>query len=97
MERFFKDPQTIACKREGPLGLYMDELAQRFVEKGYSHSYTRRQLQLASEFGRWVQRQNVALVELRNDQPQRFLRYRARFRKPREGDFAAWLYRPALY
>ena len=40
MERFFKDPQTIACKREGPLGLYMDELAQRFVEKGYSHSYT---------------------------------------------------------
>jgi len=89
MERFFKDPQTIACKREGPLGLYMDELAQRFVEKGYSHSYTRRQLQLASEFGRWVQRQNVALVELRNDQPQRFLRYRARFRKPREGDLAA--------
>jgi integrase/recombinase XerD len=89
MERFFKDPHAILCKRKGPLGLYMDELAQHFAEKGYSYGYVRRQLRLASEFGSWVQRQNVALAELGSDHPQKFLRYRARFRKPWKGDLAA--------
>lgn len=89
MERFFKDPHIIARKREGPLGLYIDELAQHFAEKGYSRSYARRQLQLADEFGRWLQRHTVAPADLKAEQPRSFLRYRARFRKPRQGDLAA--------
>jgi integrase/recombinase XerD len=89
MERFFKNPETIICKREGPLGLYMDELAQHFADAGYSRSYGRRQLQLAGEFSRWLQRHNVSMVDLKPDQVEKFLRYRALSRKPREGDVAA--------
>ena len=89
MERFFKDPETIVCKRKGPLGLYMDELAQHFADAGYSCSYGRRQLQLADEFSRWLQRHNVAITNLKPDQVEKFLRYRARSRKPRKGDVAA--------
>jgi hypothetical protein len=89
MERFFKDAGAIACKREGPLGLYMDELTQHFADAGYSRSYGRRQLQMAGEFSRWLQRHDVAIADLKPDQVEKFLRYRALSRKPREGDVAA--------
>ena len=35
MERFFSWRRTITFNREGPLGLFMDELAQHFVDGGY--------------------------------------------------------------
>ena len=53
MERFFKDPHTLHCKRQGPFGLYIDEFAQQLSEQSYSRQYACRKLQLVAELSHW--------------------------------------------
>jgi hypothetical protein len=49
MERFFTHAETLSSKREGPLGLYIDEFAEQLSQQGYSRQYARRRLQLVAE------------------------------------------------
>ena len=83
MERFFSWPQTIAFNREGPLGSFMDELAQHFIDGGYTGAYAADQLRIAAEFSHWLSRQRVTTHEIQPDHVQRFLRHRARTKVPR--------------
>jgi hypothetical protein len=46
VEHFFKDPDTLRQKRQGPLGRYIDEFAKQLSEQGYSQHYACRKLQL---------------------------------------------------
>jgi hypothetical protein len=42
MERFFRNPQTIRQKRQGPLGAYIDDFAQLLSDQGYTRECARR-------------------------------------------------------
>jgi len=88
MERFFKNPHTLSCKREGPLGLYIDEFAQQLSEQGYSRLYGRRQLQLAAKLSRWLGRKNLAVADLKVADLESYLKCRSRRVRVRRGDAA---------
>jgi integrase/recombinase XerD len=83
MERFFSWRRTIAFNREGPLGPFMDELAQHFVDGGYCRCYVVDQLRIAAEFSHWLLRRRVTAPEIEPDHVERFLRHRARTKVPR--------------
>lgn len=88
MERFFNDAHTIARKRSSPLGPYLDRLAQHLAEAGYGHLYSRRKLQLAAEFGQWLERNAVPFAKIAPEHLARFLRQRYRSRARHFGDRA---------
>ena len=88
MERFFNDPHTIARKRSGRLGPCLDRLAQHFANFGYRRLYGRRQLQLAAEFGQWLERHRVPLAQVGSEHPTWFLRERYRSKARHRGDGA---------
>ena len=88
MERFFTHPETLLSKREGPLGLYIDELAEQLSQQGYSRQWARRRLQLVAELSHWLRRQNLAAADLSLTHLENFLRFRARSRRRRPDDAA---------
>jgi len=88
MERFFTHPKTLLSKREGPLGLYIDELAEQLSQQGYSRQWARRRLQLVAELSHWLRRQNLAAADLSLTHLENFLRFRARSRRRRPDDAA---------
>ena len=88
LERFFKNPHTLSCKREGTLGRYIDEFAQQLSEQGYSRQYGRRQLQLAAKLSRWLGKKNLAVADLKVADLENYLKYRSRLVRIRRGDAA---------
>lgn len=88
MKQLFKSPRAVAFKCEGPLGFCMQEFTQHLVDGGYCRWSCRRQLQLASEFSKWLHQRDVAIRNLTPAHADRFLRHRARSKKPRRGDSA---------
>jgi integrase/recombinase XerD len=88
LERFFKNPHTLSCRREDPLGHYLDEFAQRLSEKGYSWLYGRRQLQLAAELSHWLRKKDLAVADLKVADLEKYLKYRSRSVRVRRGDAA---------
>jgi site-specific recombinase XerD len=88
MERFFNDAHTIARKRRSPLGPYLDRLAQHFADSGYRCLYSRRQLQLAAEFGQWLERRRVPFAKIESEHTNGFLRQRYRSKARHFGDRA---------
>lgn len=88
MERFFSDAHTIARKRRSPLGPYLDRLAQHFADAGYRRLYSRRQLQLAAEFGQWLERRRVPFGKIESEHATGFLRQRYRSKACHCGDTA---------
>lgn len=88
MERFFKNPYTLSCRREGPLGHYLDEFAQQLSERGYSRLYGRRQLQLAAELSHWLRKKDLAVTDLKVADLEKYLKYRSRLVRVRRGDAA---------
>ena len=83
MERFFSWRRTITFNREGPLGPFMDELAQHFVDDGYCRCYVIDQLRIAAEFSHWLLRQRIPAPDIEPGHVERFLQYRARTKVPR--------------
>jgi site-specific recombinase XerD len=88
MERFFKDPHTLHCKRQGPFGLYIDEFAQQLSEQSYSRQYACRKLQLVAELSHWLQQRKSSVSDLTVAKMENFLRNRARPARVRSGDAA---------
>jgi len=82
MERFFKCRRTIADKRASPFGAHLDELAEYLAEAGYSRLNGRQQLQLAAEFGQWLQQWKRPVTEFGLGRLNEFLRDRAKTRRP---------------
>ena len=54
MKRFFRNPQTIHQKRQGPLGAYIDDFAQLLSDQGYTRECARRRLRLVAEFSHFA-------------------------------------------
>jgi hypothetical protein len=89
MERFFTHAETLSSKREGPLGLYIDEFAEQVSQQGYSRQYARRRLQLVAELSHWLRRRDLAVADLTLTHLENYLRFRARSRRRRPGDAAS--------
>lgn len=88
MEQFYKDLRTPLRMREGPLGAYVDALAQQLSDEGYAKASVRQALQLVSDFGRWLRRRRAIASQLTPERLQYYLEYRSRHRRRRSGDAA---------
>ena len=54
MERFFTDLKTVQRFRSGPLGVYVQKLANQLADSGFRRRTIRLQLRAADQFGRWL-------------------------------------------
>jgi integrase/recombinase XerD len=88
VEQFYKDLRTPLRMREGPLGAYVDALAQQLSDEGYAKASVRQALQLVSDFGRWLRRRRAIASQLTPERLQYYLEYRSRHRRRRSGDAA---------
>lgn len=88
MEQFYKDLRTPLRMREGPLGAYVDALAQQLSDEGYAKASVRQALQLVSDFGWWLRRRRTIASQLTPERLQCYLEYRSRHRRRRSGDAA---------
>jgi len=88
MDQFYKDPRTPLRMRVGPLGAYVDALAQELSEEGYARASARYALQLVADFGRWLSRRRITAPRLTPEHLGSYLEYRSRHRHRRSGDAA---------
>src|SRR3972149_3755023 len=88
MDQFYKDPRTPLRMRVGPLGAYVDALAQQLSEEGYAKASARYALRLVADFGRWLSRRRIIAPRLTQEHLGRYLEYRSRHRHRRSGDAA---------
>ena len=61
MERFFSDLKTVQRFRSGPLGVYVQKLADQLADSGFRRRTIRVQLRAADHFGRWICLQSLIL------------------------------------
>lgn len=78
--------RALSHARTSPLGEYVDELAQQFVDQGYRHQAIQYAVQLVANFGHWMQQQKLTSPELTPEQINRFWQYHTVHRSPRHGD-----------
>jgi site-specific recombinase XerD len=87
MERILKDSGTIQRYRSGPLGLYVQQCAERLCQQGYTREHAHRHIYTVDDFGRWLERHRVALSDVTFDHARRYLDVGRRWKK--HGDVAA--------
>jgi integrase/recombinase XerD len=74
---------------EGPLAAQIGSFAKSVSEQGYSLASIHRRALLAACFSRWLNQKGVGLRSICSDHLVQYLRYRARHRRPCQGDVAA--------
>jgi integrase/recombinase XerD len=74
---------------EGHLASHIGPFARSLSKQGYSLYSIHHQVWLAACFSRWLKQQGVGLRSITSDHPPRYLRYRARYARPSQGDAAA--------
>ena len=74
---------------EGPLAAQIGSFAKSVSEQGYSLASIHRRVLLAACFSRWLKQKGVGLRSICSDHLVQYLRYRARHRRPCQGDAAA--------
>jgi site-specific recombinase XerD len=74
---------------EGPLAARLGSFADSLSALGYAPKSIHRQVLIAACFSRWLGRTGVRRRSITDDHSVRYLRYRARHRRPGRGDFAA--------
>lgn len=88
--RYIVDAQVVLLRApEGPLAAYIKRFAASLSEQGYASDSIHRQVLIAVGFSQWLKRQEVALRSITSEHPSRYLRYRARWAGPSQGDAAA--------
>jgi integrase/recombinase XerD len=87
MERIFRDSRTIQRYRSGPLGSYIEQLAERLCQQGYTREQAHRHLYTVKDFGRWLQRRRIALCDVTLAHARRYVRLDHRWKK--HGDLLA--------
>ena len=80
---------VLARPPEGPLARHIASFAKSISEQGYGLVSLRNQVLVAVGFSQWLKSQGVGLRSICEDSPARYLRYRARHRRPKKGDHAA--------
>jgi integrase/recombinase XerD len=82
MEHSPKYSWSLQRTPDGPLAPYIDGFKERLCALRYAetsaHLYTR----LAADFSGWLKQKNVAQEEITPEHTLRYLRYRARNRRP---------------
>ncbi len=89
MNLIFKDPKTLQRIHEGPLGPYIDSYAADMREQGYAPPSAESQIRFVADFSRWLAKHRIIPREITTEHAQRYLRFRARHRRPKSDDFAA--------
>lgn len=89
MNLIFKDPKTFQRMHEGPLGQYIDSYAAEMREQGYCEAAAESQIRLVADFSRWLAKREIAPQQITTDQFTIYLRFRARYRRPKRDDLAA--------
>ena len=74
---------------EGPVAGYIKSFAESLNEQGYAAYSIHRQVLLAACFSRWLKQKGIGLRSIRFVHRTRYLRYRARHLRPRQGDSGA--------
>lgn len=74
---------------EGPLALYIASFSKWESEQGYALCSLRQRLRVAAGFSRWLAEKSVRLRSVSSEHCARYLRYRARRLRVREGDATA--------
>lgn len=88
--RYIVDGQVVLLRApEGPLAAYIKPFAGSLRKQGYALKSIHRQVQIAVGFSRWLKHQEVAPRSITSEHPSRYLRYRARWARPSQGDAAA--------
>jgi integrase/recombinase XerD len=88
MERFYKDPRTLARLRASTLGAYVDAFAQQMSDHGYAKASCRYALQLVADLARWLNRRRMIAPQLTPKHLECYLKYRSRHGHHRSGDAA---------
>lgn len=89
MEQSSKYPWSLSGIPEGPLVAYIDSFTELLSEQGYSQNSAHLQTRIVADFSQWLKRKDVAVQEITPEHTKRYLRYRARRRRPGRGDAAA--------
>jgi site-specific recombinase XerD len=87
MERIFKDLRTIQRYKSGPLGLYVQQLAERLCQQEYTGEQAHKHLYTADDFGRWLRRRHIGLCDVTFAHARQYLRADRRWKK--RGDVVA--------
>jgi site-specific recombinase XerD len=88
MELSLRNPPTLPqCK--GPLAIYLSAFATLLDEQGYARKSAGLQIRLVADFSYWLLQKKIRAQNLTVCHIQRYLRYRARHRRPKRGDTAA--------
>src|SRR5258708_1168050 len=78
MNRFFKDVRTIERMKRGPLGRYITLYGDQLLARGYRRKSSRRKLQLAADFARWLDRKKIVASQVLAKHVGDFLQSRKR-------------------
>lgn len=63
--------------RQGPLGVYVDELVAVILQNGYVEKYIRPRFAVVSELNRWLIRKEISLCDLNQSKINEFFQYRS--------------------
>ena len=88
MKYVINDHLVLSRVPEGPLATYLGPFAESLSQQGYSQRYIHRQVMLAACFSRWIKHQEVQPNHIISEHPARYLGFRYRRRRPRQGDRA---------
>ena len=83
MERFFKDSRTIRRFRSGPLGPYIQQLAEELASQGHARCGTRLRLRIAHQFGLWLAKCRIEIADLSIGDADRYV---AKYGNVKQGD-----------
>lgn len=89
MNLIFKDPKILERMHEGPLGPYVDSYADDMHQQGYAAHTAESQIRRVADFSRWLAKHRLPPQEITTELLQRYLRFRARHRRPKSDDLAA--------
>jgi site-specific recombinase XerD len=83
MERFFNDSRTVQRFRSGPLGPYIQQLAEELTSQGYARCGSRLRLRIAHKFGLWLRRCHIQIPDVTISDVDRYV---AKYGNVKQGD-----------
>lgn len=78
IQRYFTQAKVVCRLRSGPIGPYLPNFVSALEQGRYSHDTIRRHVRGADALGRWLESQNVALVEANQGHIEDYVRRRTR-------------------
>ncbi|TCG07418.1 hypothetical protein BZM27_19625 [Paraburkholderia steynii] len=86
MEPSYSRSWSLKCVLEGPLAPYISSFTKTLDDQGFAPESSHVQTRLVADFSRWLKQTHAALPAITDRHIPRYLRYRARHRRPRSSD-----------